>query len=145
MNQGLEDNMEQFRLKWNNFQDNIMKSISNLRVTDVTLACDDNQIFQAHKIILSSSSPYFLNKLKKTNHPQPFVFLRGLTSQDLEAIIEFIYSGECSMDQVYLNDFLILAEKLQIKGLSGTSAEGFKLSDNNKQLENTNLLNVSNF
>ena len=49
------------------------------------------------------------------------------------------------MDQVYLNDFLFLAEELQIKGLSGTSAEGFKLSDNNKQLENTNVVNVSNF
>ena len=33
------------------------------------------------------------------------------------------------MDQVHLNDFLILAEVPQIKGLSGTSAEGFNIWD----------------
>ena len=132
---GSEDKMEQFRLKWNNFQDNVLNSISKLRdthdYTDVTLACDEDREFQAHKIILSASSPYFLNMFKKTNHPQPFVFLRGLKSRDLEAILEFVYSGECSMDQAYLNNFLILAEELQIKGLSGTPTDWIQVPDSN--------------
>ena len=82
--------------------------------------------------------------LKKTNNTQPFVFLRGLKSLDLEAILEFIYSGECRIDHVKLNDFLILAEELQIKGVSGTSPEGFNISDTNKKLDNINDVTVLN-
>ena len=37
--------------------------------TDVTLACEDGQQVEAHKVVLIASSPFFLNLLKKTSIP----------------------------------------------------------------------------
>ena len=54
---------EKLCLRWNEYQDNIKSSFGNLRddndFADVTLACDDGQQLEAHKVILASSSPFF--------------------------------------------------------------------------------------
>ena len=47
---------EQLCLQWNNFQEYVKTSFMNLRedkyFTDVTLACEDGQQVEAHKVIL---------------------------------------------------------------------------------------------
>ena len=52
-------------LKWNDFQENVNTAFGSLRVdkdfSDVTLACEDGQQFEAHKVILAASSPFFQN------------------------------------------------------------------------------------
>ena len=54
---------EKLCLKWDKFQDNIKDAFGNLRedndFADVTLACEDGQQVEAHKVILASSSPFF--------------------------------------------------------------------------------------
>ena len=56
------DDQQQFCLRWNDFQTNMVASFKHLRdeksFTDVTLACD-GQSCKAHKMILSACSPYF--------------------------------------------------------------------------------------
>ena len=51
---------EKLCLQWNDFQENIKNAFGNLRedndFTDVTLACEDGQQMEAHKVILASSS-----------------------------------------------------------------------------------------
>ena len=37
--------------------------------TDVTLACDDGKLVEAHKVILAASSPLFQNLLKSKTLP----------------------------------------------------------------------------
>lgn len=53
---------QQFCLRWNEFQSNMVSSFKHLReeksFTDVTLACD-GQTCKAHKMVLSACSPYF--------------------------------------------------------------------------------------
>ena len=53
---------EKLCLKWNDFEGNVISSFGKLRgdqdFTDVTLACEDLQI-EAHKLILSTCSPFF--------------------------------------------------------------------------------------
>lgn len=53
---------QQFCLRWNEFQSNMVSSFRHLReeksFTDVTLACD-GQTCKAHKMVLSACSPYF--------------------------------------------------------------------------------------
>ena len=48
---------EKLCLQWNDFQDNIKSAFGNLRedndFTDVTLACEDGQQVEAHKVILA--------------------------------------------------------------------------------------------
>ena len=66
---------EKFKLKWNDFHDNISNSFGLLRnedhLHDVTLVSDDNLQLSAHKLVLSACSDYFKNifKNKKKNHP----------------------------------------------------------------------------
>ena len=54
---------EKLCLQWNDFQTNLSSAFRDLRddkeFTDVTLACEDGQQMEAHKIILAASSPFF--------------------------------------------------------------------------------------
>ena len=46
--------------------------------------------------------------------------MRGLKSNDLVAIVDFLYGGEANVFQEDLDSFLAIAEELQLKGLTGT-------------------------
>ena len=45
--------------------------------------------------------------------------MRGLKSENLFAILDFLYFGEASVYQENLDSFLAIAEELQLKGLVG--------------------------
>merc|ERR1712129_510440 len=114
-------------LKWNDFQENAISAFGILRedreFADVTLACEDGQQVEAHKVILASSSPFFLNLLRRNKHPHPLIYMRGLKSEDLVSMIDFLYLGEANVYQENLEPFLAVAEELQLKGLMGSGAE----------------------
>ena len=114
---------EKFSLKWNEFQDNITSAFSNLRddttFTDVTLVSEDGHQVEAHKIILSASSPFFMNILKMRKHPNPIIYLKGFRAKELYALTDFMYHGEASVYQDNLDEFLSKASELQLKGLTG--------------------------
>ena len=73
---------EKLCLQWNNFSENASSAFGVLRVdkefTDVTLACEDGQQVEAHKVVLIASSPLFTNILKRNKHPHPLIYMRGL-------------------------------------------------------------------
>ena len=56
---------EKFCLKWNDYQENTIKTFSKLQKEedfyDVTLVSDDQKEVMAHNVALSSSSEYFKN------------------------------------------------------------------------------------
>ena len=63
--------------------------------------------------------------------------MRGLKSEVLSAMIDFLYSGEANVLQENLDSFLALADELQLKGLTGqdrTPQEEVTSSENAKQL-----------
>merc|ERR1711909_201192 len=95
-------------------------SLQALRKTgdffDVTIACDDDQI-EAHKVIISAASPFFLNILKRNPHSHPLLYLRGTKKKDIEAILEFIYSGETYVAEDEVEQLLYVAKILQVQGL----------------------------
>ena len=109
-------------LQWNDFKDNVKRAFGNLRedrdFSDVTLACEDGHQMEAHKVILAASSPFFRNLLVKNRHAHPMIYMRGLKSEDLSAIIDFLYCGEANVLQENLDTFLALGlEELKLKGL----------------------------
>ena len=119
---------EKLCLQWNDFKENITSSFRELRedreFTDVTLACEDGQQIEAHKVVLASSSPVFMELMKKNKHPHPLIYMRGLRSEDLVAILDFLYFGEANVFQDNLDSFLALAEELKLKGLTGNGEGG---------------------
>ena len=114
---------EKLCLQWNDFQDNIKIAFENLRedidFADVTLACEDGEQMEAHKVILAASSPFFKKLLGRNKHPHPLIYLRGIKYADLSAIVEFLYRGEANVFQENLDSFLATAEEFQLKGLMG--------------------------
>jgi len=120
-------NSEKLCLQWNDFQTNLKSAFQGLRndqdFADVTLVCEDGTQIQTHKVILASSSPFFMEILKKNRHPHPMIYMRGIKADELVAMIDFLYYGEANVKQESLNVFLGLAEELKLKGLTGSSSE----------------------
>ena len=114
---------EKLCLQWNDFKENVNSAFSRLRndndFTDVTLACEDGQHLEAHKVILAASSPVFEKILQKSKHPHPLIYLRGFQSKDLASILDFLYFGEANVFQEDLDSFLAIAEEIKLKGLTG--------------------------
>ena len=115
---------EKLCLKWNKFKENTISAFGTLRkdmeFSDVTIACEDGHQVEAHRVILASSSPFFLNLLRRNKHPHPLIYMRGLKSEDLDAIVDFLYHGAANVYQENLASFLALAGELQLKGLLGS-------------------------
>ena len=120
---------EKLCLQWNDFRDNVNCAFRSLRedadFADVTLACEDGNQVEAHKVVLAASSPFFQNLLRRNKHPHPLIYMRGVKSEDLVAIVDFLYCGEANVFQENLDSFLAIAEELELKGLTGQgSASG---------------------
>merc|ERR1712105_63398 len=113
-------------LKWNDFQENAISAFGMLmgdkELADVTLACEDGQQVKAHRVILASSSPFFMNLLRRNKHPHPLIYMRGLKTDDLVAMVDFLYYREVNIFQENLDPFLALAEELQLKGFTDSNS-----------------------
>ena len=118
---------EKLCLQWNDFKENVSSAFGDLRqdkeFTDVTLACEDGQQVEAHKVVLVASSPFFLNIFKRNKHPHPWIYMRGVRPENLMAMVDFFYYGEANVYEENLDSFLVLAEELQLKGLRRNQTE----------------------
>ena len=112
---------EKFSLKWNDFQPNIAKSFTKLRhekdFYDVTLVSDDQRQVFAHKVVLSSCSEYFKTILKQNKHSNPLLCLEGVTFDELNRILDYIYNGEIQVNENDLDRFLRISQRLKLEGL----------------------------
>ena len=139
---------EKLCLKWNEFQDNISKTFRNLRqdtyFSDVTLVCEDGKQIEAHKVILSASSNFFQKLLARIKHPHPLIYLRGVKSDDLLAIIDFLYFGEAKVYQEHLDSFLCLAKEVQLEGLMNQFDGGLPAFSAGEEFLLKNVTNLEN-
>ena len=123
---------EKFSLKWNDFQSNVSKTFSQLRSEeeffDVSLVSDDEKMMSAHKLVLSASSPYFKHILTTNKHSHPLLCLDGVSSAELQCVLDYIYQGEVQIYQEQLDRFLVVAQRLKLEGLTSQDddQEGIK-------------------
>nr|ACO11638.1 Broad-complex core protein isoform 6 [Caligus rogercresseyi] len=110
-------------LRWGNFEASFKESFEELRrneeLFDITLATESKSL-KAHKIILSSCSPFFRHLIASLppGSTHPLIYLRGIDFAHLEAHIAFMYVGEVRISNSDLNGFLKTATELKIKGLA---------------------------
>merc|ERR1712106_126679 len=92
---------QRFCLKWNQFHQNIMDVFGEMRdsqdLFDVTLTCDDGTHIGAHRIILAACSSFFRTLFTSNNHSHPWIYLKGITSLELNAVVDFMYQGEVNV------------------------------------------------
>lgn len=86
-------------------------------LTDVTICCCGQQV-KAHRVILAASSNYFKEIFASTLPGQyPIVFIKSVTIEDLNAILEFIYKGEVTVPRDQMESLVSSAECLGVSGL----------------------------
>ncbi|XP_045103740.1 longitudinals lacking protein, isoforms A/B/D/L-like isoform X16 [Portunus trituberculatus] len=112
---------ELLSLKWNNHRTTFIHILGVLRdkqaYTDVTLACD-GKFYSVHKLVLSTCSDYFCAMFDKTACKSPVIVLKDIKSEDLEALLDYMYLGEVNVRQSDLASLIKAAENLRIKGLA---------------------------
>ena len=123
---------EKFALRWNDFESNICQAFKSLRnereLCDVTLACEDDHELEAHRVILASCSPFFA-KIFKRYKDKPLLYLKGVSSHQLQSVLTFMYLGQVSVAQDDLASFLAAAEDLQVSGLTHRNSAQTKNKD----------------
>ena len=101
---------------------NISKTFQDIRssqeFTDVTLACEDDQM-EAHRVVLASGSQFFQRIFARYSmSPKTLVIMRGVKKAQMMPILDFLYCGQVSVLEVDLEDFLFVANDLGLKGLA---------------------------
>jgi len=114
---------EDFCLKWNDHHSIFFSLAESLcrssLLTDVTLATSD-QTFPAHKLVLSVCSSFFRDLFSKPemNMNQSVVYLKDVSSRQLEMLLNYMYRGEINVEEGDLVKLLQTAKGLGVKGLS---------------------------
>ena len=112
---------EKFCLKWNDFQQNVSKSFSQLRqqsgLFDVTLVSSDQQQVSAHRLVLSACSDFFKTIFHSNTHSHPLLYLDGVDNREINLMLDYIYQGEVQIYQENLDRFLEIAKKFNLGGL----------------------------
>lgn len=111
------DNLCNLRLKWNNFPAAVSSSLESLRnggdLVDTSLWCE-GRCFKAHRVVLSACSHYFRQIFLEVAAPNVQIILSHVPHQDIDLILQFIYSGEVSLSEPQLASFLKTAEILKV-------------------------------
>ncbi|XP_063864176.1 longitudinals lacking protein, isoforms H/M/V-like isoform X6 [Scylla paramamosain] len=123
-------------LKWNNHRSTFFHILSTIRskesYCDVTIACD-GKFYPVHKLVLSTCSDYFEQMFERTNCKHPIIVLKDIRSQELEALLNYMYVGEVNVLQNELAGLIKAAECLMIKGLAVPDEAPAKESKENKR------------
>ena len=113
---------EKYTLNWHTFTDHLQLMFKDLyeegKHSDVTLVCDDQTQFKAHKIVLRACSPVFKKIIDNNPSQHPLIYLRGIQSYEMESILQFMYLGEGRFYYERMGEFIKVAKDLEVKEIS---------------------------
>ena len=111
--------------------------ITEPKYTDVTLVCDDQFSIQAHKAVLSASSPVFRNIL--TSHPQDntVIYLEDVNQFQLQQILQFLCLGEVKIEKDQIGAFMDIVKNWEINTLNFSFEGSARYSNTNEDIRKT--------
>lgn len=97
--------MKAQHLRWDYHQSHLQSMFSlqmeKGRFCDLTLACQGGQTLKVHRSVLCATSGYFDAILSSDAAPkETIVIMKDCKIDDVQLLIEFIYKGEISVEQV---------------------------------------------
>ncbi|CAL8134005.1 unnamed protein product [Orchesella dallaii] len=107
----------QWKAHTNVLADQLSHRLSQQQFVDVELLCESKTI-KCHRLVLAANSLFFYRVLSEHPRSDLVLTMEGMKYSVLEALVTFIYTGEVTVSQGMLNDLIMAAEKLEIKGLS---------------------------
>merc|ERR1712179_22504 len=126
--------MENFSLNLTEFEDNIKDGIRKLRDqrrNNVTLATDDGEQMQAHKIILTGGSNFLGAILIKAKYSNMLIYLKQSNKAELKHILDFMENREAVAHQEEIKVYIESGKELKVKNL----VSRLKEIDENDELE----------
>ena len=86
--------------------------------TDLTLVADGRHV-RCHRVVLASASPYFHSRLYngKKESSTDRIFIQDVPRDILSDVLDFVYSGECSLNVDNAEDLLRAAVIFQMVAL----------------------------
>ena len=110
---------EKYSLNWHTFSEHLHSMFKDLyqqgEYADVTLVCDDQTQFKAHKIVLSACSPVFKEIIDNNPTQHPKISVNGIQSYEIESILQFMYLGVGQFYHERMDKFIKVAKYLQVK------------------------------
>ncbi|XP_037795437.1 E3 SUMO-protein ligase EGR2-like isoform X1 [Penaeus monodon] len=115
--------VRRYELRWTHHQSTVVAEVGSLyrdaALVDVTLACEDQRTYQAHKLVLSACSQYFQGLFARhPAHQHPIIFLKDVSGDECEALLTYMYRGEVSVSHDQIQRILRVANSLQVRGLA---------------------------
>ena len=114
---------QEYSLRWNNYESHLCLVLGSMFkkgiLVDVTLFAEGTA-HKVHRTVLSACSPYFEDIFAATSNSHPVIVLKDVTSEELTALIDYMYTGQVTVSRSKLPGFLKVAEGLKIRGLANS-------------------------
>ncbi|GAB0097912.1 hypothetical protein DMENIID0001_135940 [Sergentomyia squamirostris] len=113
-------NNKQKSVQWSNhpnyFGSIFPQMLSGRRFVDVILACEGRRI-HCHRVVLAACSRYFSDLLDETPAQYSVIILpKDVKFWMIQALVDFMYSGEVSVHEENFEELVKCAELLEIQG-----------------------------
>ncbi|XP_042863009.1 protein tramtrack, beta isoform-like [Penaeus japonicus] len=117
---------DKVKLRWSDhssfFAGGLASFLQEEAFHDVCIACRDGSTLGANRLVLSVCSHFFRQTLTLCRERSPTILLPDMYTEDMMALLEFMYRGEVYVTEDRVPHLLMMAKKLQINGLGGESA-----------------------
>ena len=117
------------------FKQSLQVLRKDTETSDITLICDDLKVLKGHKVVLNAFSPVLSTITRNIPGPSCVLYLKGINSQDMNSILDFMYYGKVTIDKDKVQDFFELGNHLNVEMLSGVESEIFIKDSNTKELK----------
>ena len=129
----MEIEQKSLRVQFQDFLKDLSLNLSE-NTSDVTIVCGDQRKIAAHKVILSSFSPLLRSILLDVPEGETMLWIEGVNYQDMELLLNFLYTGEGILSQTQVYDVLKVAHTLNI--------DKFYLDPNDEEVNNETSMNT---
>ena len=124
--------MSTVKLNWDTASAQMLTSVKEIWADEgfanVTLAFEDESVIHTNRTLLAAISPIMRSFLKDKNTRNSKIFMFGMESSIVTALLDFIFREEIFFEQDKLDLFFSTASKLKINGFMEGKAEDSKLN-----------------
>ena len=136
-NQALRQSIEMSKVKlnWQTASAELLISLKEIWANDgfsnVTLTFEDGAVIQTNRTLIAALSPVMRNFLEGKESQNSKIFMFGIDSSTMKALLDFVFTEEICIEQEKLDLFLSTATKLKVCGFMDDNKENLtEKSDN---------------
>jgi len=136
--------VDNYQLSYDSYMEHLVDVMQTMLTgsdfADLTLVCDDMEMVKSHKAILSACSPVFKKMLQfSKDSSDTMIFLKGYKKEEVESLLQFIFTGEVVVNKSKANRILKISEDFKFKGVNVDPQVAQDIAGNNENNENNDI------